>query len=103
MSSREEDLIKKDTNLTLRVGATMVIALLVQTAGVVWWAATVDAKIDTNEQAISSLSARIEKADGIIISREQLEDILGVRDQRLDRLEKTTQNIEHKIDVLLQK
>ncbi|MDQ0316394.1 hypothetical protein [Amorphus orientalis] len=75
-------------------------ALIAQTVAAIWYAAQLDAQVKQNAADIATLSERLDSSYSVSISREQLEDILGSRDAKLDSLETTVARIEQKIDRL---
>jgi hypothetical protein len=97
----DEQLINKEITNTTRWGVGLLIGLLIQTAGMVWWAAQLDAQVESNTADIQSLDTKLDNSAAVTISREQIEDLLGARDQRLKNVEDTTQRIERKLDLLL--
>ena len=61
----------------------IVIAIIGQTVGIVWWAATVQANNTQNNVALAELKERVEATQAVVIPREQLNDILKVRDDQI--------------------
>lgn len=76
MADRSENRWKPDFHIPIAV----LFALFIQTCGVVWWAATTDARVDAlekwvaNNQQIESRLAKIETQLGGIIDRMDRED-----------------------------
>lgn len=88
----------KEMSATARWGFGILIALFIQTGGFIWWQsswqATTTAQINQNAKDINSLK----QGAAVILTREQLDDILQSRDIRLDNIEKSMTRIEQKID-----
>ena len=72
----------------------MIIAIVTQTLGIVWWAATISARVD-------GLQGRISEMTGYASRLARLEERqLAVAD-RLDHIEELQRRIDAKIDRLL--
>ena len=90
----------KEIDATAKWGKIISAGLVIQFFGFVWYAAQLDAQVKQNAADIATLSERLDSSYSVSISREQLEDILGSRDAKLDSLETTVARIEQKIDRL---
>ncbi|MBX4216150.1 hypothetical protein KW797_04345 [Candidatus Parcubacteria bacterium] len=82
---------------TRTFGAGIIIALAVQTATIIWWAAQVSAQVQANTDDILSIKSQIVNTAAVILTREQLQDILGARDARMDSIQDQLNRIERKI------
>lgn len=79
---------------TQRWGLGIVILLLGQICGTVWYASSLAAQVDQNTREIAAL-----KTNAVaFITRSQLEDVLGGRDQRLTNIEAGVTRLEAKFD-----
>jgi predicted RND superfamily exporter protein len=86
----EETEIKTTKNWS----ASIMITIVLQTLGFVWYAAQLDQQVKQHTAQIAEL-----KSDtGVLISREQLNDLLGGRDQKITNIESALIRIEKKID-----
>ena len=94
------DLSEKEIRNTTWWGRGISLALVVQAAAIIWYGAQLDAQVKQNTEDIASLSTRLDSNVSISISREQLQDILGTRDTKLDTLEQAIRRVEQKIDQL---
>ena len=94
------DLSEKEIRNTTWWGRGISLALVVQAAAIIWYGAQLDAQVKQNTEDIASLSTRLDSNVSISISREQLQDILGTRDTKLDTLEQANRRVEQKIDQL---
>ena len=81
-------------------GRGISLALIIQIVAIIWYGAQLDAQVKQNTDDIASLASRIDNNATVSISREQLEDILGSRDQQLDNLESAIIRMEQKINRL---
>ena len=84
-------------NESTRWGVGILAALALQTFSVGWYLATLNAQVNQNSQAISELRT----GATVYLTREQLEDILGARDQRLSNIEGSVSRIEKKLDAVI--
>lgn len=69
-------------------------AILVQTLGIVWYAGQLDAQVTEQTQDI----AELKENRAITLTRDQLNDILSGRDERISNIEKAVTRIETKLD-----
>ena len=84
----------KHWHLDRRVPIALIITIIMQTIGIVWWAASLSARVETLEHRFAELAtyqARIVR----------LEEKQNAVYQRLDRIEAIQRRIEAKIDRLL--
>lgn len=84
--------------LDKRIPMATLAALVMQTSGMVWWAAALQTKVDNNEKAL----VRIDML-GSPITRERLvvlENARIIMDDRLKRIEAGVEKINDKIDDL---
>jgi hypothetical protein len=77
-----------------RWGIGIIIALALQTFGGGWYLATLASQVQRNSDEITALKT----GAAVYLTRAQLEDILGGRDQRLTNIESAVNRIERKFD-----
>jgi hypothetical protein len=77
-----------------RWGIGIVAALVIQTFAIGWYLASLDAQVRSNSEEIDALKS----GATVYLTRAQLEDILGGRDQRLLNIESSVGRIEKKLD-----
>lgn len=98
--------LKQQTDKEIRAtgfwGKIITGGLVVQLLSFGWYAAHQDAQVKQNTADIAELARRFDNSVSISISREQLEDILGSRDTKLENVEQAISRIEQKIDRLSQ-
>ena len=82
---------------TQRWGIALLLAILTQTLGIVWFASGLVKQVEQNTAEISTLKS----GATVYLTRQQLEDILGGRDQRLSNIEASVSRIETKIDKIV--
>lgn len=63
-----------------RVPLALILALLVQTAGMVWWAATISSRVDTHDREIAGLIAT---NSGNARERQRVAEVLARLDERM--------------------
>lgn len=88
--SRVEDMTKREINTTRRWGLSLFFAILVQTIGIVWWAADLSKQVEFNTFDI----VEIRKEQRVYLTREQIEDIFGSRDQQIASLQTNVAGIQ---------
>ncbi len=91
MNTSQDD---RHWHLDRRVPVALIMTLIVQTIGVVWWAATISARVDAIERRLFEMqgfSARLARLE---------ERQLAVSD-RLERIEALQRRIDAKLDRLL--
>ncbi len=81
-------------HLDRRVPVALIIAIVTQTIGIVWWAATISARVDGLEGRISGMT-------GYASRLARLEERQLAVAGRLDRIEELQRRIDAKIDRLL--
>ncbi len=84
----------QDWHLDKRVSMALIIAIVTQTLGIVWWAATLSARVD-------GIQGRIYEMTGYASRLARLEERQLAVTGRLDRIEELQRRIEAKIDQLL--
>lgn len=92
------DFQKKEIATTVRWGIGIILAIVVQTITVAWYFAKQDATIQQHSISIQKL----ENGTNVYINREQLNDLLGARDEKTANIEKTLIRIEGKLDEVIQ-
>ena len=91
------ELEKKEIATTVRWGIGIILAIILQTITVAWYFAQQDATIQQHSLAISKL----ESGTSVYISRDQLDDLLGARDEKTANIEKSLYRIESKLDKII--
>lgn len=79
---------------TAKWGLGIILVILGQTFAGGWYLATLSAQVQQNKTIIAGLQSR----ESQYITRAQIEDILGGRDQRLTSIENTLDRLEAKFD-----
>lgn len=72
---------KKGNNLGI------IITLIIQTAGIIWWASSLSAQVKDNTDQISKIQTQINTSSTITLTRDQLNDILGSRDAQITAIQ----------------
>lgn len=85
---------KKEISTTVRWGVGIILTILVQTIGFVWYLSQRDALLDQHTQDI----AELQSGTSIYISRSQLDDILGGTQVEIKGLKDSLLRIETKLD-----
>ena len=100
----------KEISATKRWGIIIVFGLLTQTGGMIYWFSSWSTQVRlTQEQqavVISANTSAIEQLKTnapVVITREQLNDILASRDARIDDIDTSMTRIETKLDTLINK
>lgn len=88
---------EKENKTTKTWGASIIITIVLQTFGFIWYVAQLDAEIKQHTLQIRELKDNT----NILISREQLNDLLGGRDQKISNIESAISRIERKIDQVI--
>jgi len=83
--------------LTFRFGWPALVMVAVATASLV----TGQIQISRNAEDVTAIVAKLDDQSAVIISRTQLEDILGVRDTKIENIEKSVEANGKKLDLLL--
>ena len=81
-------------HLDRRVPVALIVTIIMQTVGIVWWAASISARVDVLER-------RLEEARHNQSRIVRLEANQNAVYQRLDRIEAASRRIEAKLDRLL--
>lgn len=89
-----KDMKDNEVKTTIRWSASIIIFLVIQTAGAIWWASNTNAQVLQNTRDINDL----QNTNAVYLDRNQLNDILGARDQRIENIEKAVNRIEQKLD-----
>lgn len=79
---------------TAKWGIGLGITILLQTFAVGWFVSGLSSQVERNVQDISNLKS----GAAVYLTREQLEDILGARDQKLVNIENAVTRLETKFD-----
>lgn len=88
---------EKEINTTRRWGIAISLTIITQTLGFVWYFAQVDSTVTQNTRDIEKL----QNGSSVYISREQLDDLLGARDEKTLNIEKSLLRIEGKLDKII--
>lgn len=88
---------KKEVNTTIRWGAGIIITIILQTFGVIWYFAQMDALLNQHTTDITDL----QNGSSIYISREQLNDILSGYQTEVKGVNARLERIELKLDRIL--
>lgn len=96
----QDQITNKEISTTTRWGIGIIIAIISQSMAFVWFLSDLNSKaVETdkiarmNAQSIASL----QQGASVILTREQLDDILSSRDARLDNIERALVRIEGKL------
>lgn len=89
---------QNEIGTTRRWGIGIMMMLLTQAVAVVWYLAGVDSVVAQNTRDIQEL----QNGSSVYISRDQLDDLLGARDEKTSNIEKTLIRIETKLDKVIQ-
>lgn len=88
---------KKEIATTVRWGVGIILAIFIQSLGFAWYAAQVVAEVSQNTSDIKDLQTRT----SVYINREQLDDLLGARDEKTANIERSLSRIESKLDKVI--
>lgn len=92
--------IQTNRNTTRSWGVGIIVTIVIQTALGIWFFATTVADLKSQTERNSSDIAKLQT--GIPpLTRENVEDLLLVRDTRIDNIEKTQSRMESKLDRVL--
>lgn len=97
MTEHKTDTPETRKSGTVNLSLSIIIAILIQTSGIVWWASQVSAQVATNTDNITTIQDSLTANAAIVLTRQQLDDILGARDARLDNIEQQLDRIENKL------
>lgn len=81
-SQRFEDMETREISTTKRWAIGIIIIIVVQTAAFIWAAALAFAQVEQNKTDIGTLK----NSASVILSRENVEDILSGRDEKIEAL-----------------
>lgn len=79
----------------LKLNITVLLFLIVQTSAAVWWAATATADIKAVKEKVDALDVQINSGTSVYLTREQINDILGVRDEQIRTLQRDVTDIKN--------
>ena len=88
------DMSDRHWHLDKRVPVALIITIVMQTIGIVWWAASLSERVSTLERRFNGLATHQAR----IVRLEEKQNAVY---QRLDRIEAIQRRIEVKIDRLL--
>lgn len=88
---------RKEIAATVRWGVGIIIAIITQTVVIAWYFAQQDATLRQHGMAI----AKLESGTSVYINREQLNDLLGARDEKTANIERSLSRIESKLDKII--
>lgn len=71
----------------------VIITIVIQTSGIIWWASGLNSTVAQHTLEIKALQSEVPP-----LSRQTVEDLLLVRDTRIDNIEESVDSIEEKID-----
>lgn len=91
------DTSRKEIATTVRWGVGIIIAIISQTVIIAWYFAQQDSTLRQHTIAISKL----ESGTNVYINREQLNDLLGARDEKTANIERSLSRIESKLDKII--
>lgn len=83
-----------ERSVVVKWNAAILITLVIYGITTIWWLAKLDARVEQHAVEINE----IKQGSSVLISREQLTDLLSGRDERLSGIEKSVTRIEQKID-----
>lgn len=104
MENTEAHELKKNRDTTRKWAIGIIITVSIWCVGILWKASAIVEQVQQNTEDIARQSREIDELKNgvsIIITRDQLDDILLVRDTRLDNFEKSMGKIELKLDRIL--
>lgn len=87
----------KVAGITLNLPVVTIIAIILQTVTVAWYFAQQDATIRQHGIEIAKLQSGV----SVYISRDQLNDLLGARDEKTANIERSLSRIEGKLDKII--
>lgn len=90
--------VDREVDTTKRWSIGIIITIVVQTIGIAWWAASLNAQVAENSKDIDMLQTQLANSSALILSREQIDDILLVRDTKIESIEQAVKRIEIKLD-----
>lgn len=72
--------------------------MLIQSATIIWGVAQMYSQVESTARDLETLTKRVDTETSVILTREQLNDILGSYDERSRNLEYRLDRIETKLD-----
>ena len=97
--------VDREISATSKWAIGILLGLALQTGGFVWWFSSWSANVDSQlietrkiAEANQSDVSALKQGASVILSREQLDDILSSRDIRITNIERTVERIEKKLD-----
>lgn len=96
--TENEKINSNSWHLDKRIPITLVVMIFVQTAGGVWWASKIDARMGEIEKDSLVHVTKTECADKHLILAEQVKRVEALNDTVANRLE----NIDRKLDRLIE-
>lgn len=88
---------RTEINTTVRWGIGIILAIFAQTGAGIWYFSQLDATVEQHSTDIKNLQS----GTSVYISRDQLDDLLGARDEKTANIEKSLLRIEGKLDRIL--
>lgn len=83
-------------HLDRKVSITLILAIVAQTCGAVWWAATLDSRVKAFEDKVTRVEAKIDAQHDDPVRLARLEGGRDEQNRRLDRIEaKLDRLLEH--------
>lgn len=104
MEHSEVQEMRKNRDTTRKWAVGIIITISIWCIGILWKASALVEQVKQNTEDITRQGKEIDELKNgvsIIITRDQLDDILLVRDTRLDNFEKSMGKIEAKLDRIL--
>ena len=82
-------------HLDRRVPLALIVTIMIQTFGAIWWAASVSSRIDVAENKIQSIEKMYQLTTGQVASNKDLSSRI---DERLNAVQRSLDQIERKLD-----
>jgi hypothetical protein len=73
----EEDFATRHWHLDKRVPVALIFAMLVQTAGVVWWGATTSERLSNLERRVESTSPQADRLTRVEVKLDNIADAIA--------------------------
>lgn len=89
---------QKEIRLAKNTALTLIILLVSNIGGSAWYLAQLSSSVQQNTATIAQLEIDLSNTSSVNISRQQLEDILSLRDEQIANLQQSLQRIESKLD-----
>ena len=100
MDSQLERNTQREISTTTRWGVGIMLTILIQSGTAIWFLSGLNSQSNQNALVAQENSISIknlQQGAAVILTREQLDDILSSRDIRLDNIETTLKRIESKL------